>query len=76
MYQIPENLKPTIRKLQATLTKIDQKIPCFFNITQFQNMGLVKSRKIYCINTAGNKEVFKHEYYLTDKARQILNVMI
>ena len=33
-------IKKTIRKIQATLISIDNQTPVFFNIAQYQKMGL------------------------------------
>ena len=56
----------TILKLQATLTKIKTKKPCFFNVVQFLNLGLVKEHG----RTIDNKT----NWVLTEKANAILNV--
>lgn len=60
--------KTTILRLQATLTKIDNKQPCFFNLVQFLNMGLIKEHG----KTFDNKT----NWVLTEKARQILNIQL
>lgn len=51
------------RKLQATLTMIEMKTPCFFNVAQFMQMGLVREHGEY-------------NWVLTEKAKQFLNVQI
>ena len=76
MKTIPENLKPTIKEMQRVLQSIQNGKPVFFNITQYTNAGLVKSKKLYTINSAGNKEWYKTKWHLTDKGKQFLNVFI
>ena len=61
-------IKKTIYKIQATLTAINMKQPVFFNIAQYQNMGLVKKHG----KTIDNKT----NWILTEKAKQYLNVQI
>jgi len=68
--------KIQIRKLQATLTKIDNKEHVFFNIVAFENMGLVASKKVTGIDSVGNKVETGHTYHLTTKGRMILNTVI
>jgi hypothetical protein len=57
-----------ILKLQATLTKIDCKIPVFFNITLFTKMGLVKEH--------GKTHDNKTNWVLTEKGKMYLNVQL
>ena len=68
--------KTTIKKLQSVLFKIDSKIPVFFNITQYQKMGVVKGINQYYKNSAGNKERLKTNWHLTQKGKQILNTIV
>lgn len=68
--------KKTIREMQQILTKIDNKIPVFFNITQYTNMGLVRSQKKWGINAVGNKIEIGMNYFLTEKARKYLGVIL
>lgn len=56
------------RKLQATLFAIDKKIPVFFNITQYQELGLVKEK--------GKRADGKTNWVLTPKAKKFLTVYI
>lgn len=60
--------KEAIIKLQATLLKIKLKQNCFFNITQFKNLGLVIAHGKTLSNTTN--------WVLTEKANRILNVHI
>lgn len=71
-----EKTKETIRKLQATLIKIDSGIPVFFNIVQYQNMGLVYSTNKHGKDSAGNDITLKTVWHLTDKAKQYIKVAI
>ena len=74
--EIPKELSPTIKTIQKTLFRIQNKERFFFNITQYQEMGLVYGKNEYYTNAAGNKERLKTHWYLTDKAKQILNVIV
>lgn len=56
------------RKLQATLTKIATKKPCFFNVALFLSMGLVREHG----KTTDNKT----NWVLTEKGKQLLSVQI
>jgi hypothetical protein len=71
-----EQTKETIRKLQATLIKIDSGIPVFFNIVQYQNMGLVYSTKKHGKNAVGNDVEIKTVWHLTEKAKRYINVIV
>jgi len=70
-----EQDKQNIRKLQATLLKIDQKIPVFFNITDFQKRGLVKGKGEYTTHM-GKRTKIKTTWHLTAKGKVFLNVVI
>ena len=60
--------RQTARKLQATLTKIANKEPVFFNVALFKSKGLVKEHG----KTIDNKT----NWVLTNKANQILNIQL
>ena len=68
--------KVYIRKIIATLTKIDNHEPVFFNIAQYERLGLITIRKKWGINNVGNKVQRGQTYHLTDKARKYLNVIV
>ena len=74
--EITHNDRKTIKKIQSILFKIDNKMPIFFNITQFQNMGLVKGRNQYYIDAAGNKQRLKTNWFLTEKGKRTLNAVL
>jgi hypothetical protein len=57
-----------LRELQATLTKIDQKIPCFFNITVFKDLGLVKEHGKNLKNATN--------WILSDKGKDLLKIQL
>lgn len=57
-----------ILKLQATLTKIECKLPVFFNIALFIKLGLVKEQG----KTIDNKT----NWVLTEKAKKYLSVQL
>lgn len=58
----------TIRKTQATLVKIAEKQPVFFNITQFKKLGLVREFGKTINNTTN--------WILTQKAKDILKIQL
>jgi hypothetical protein len=60
--------KQAIIKMQATLAKIANKQPVFFNIAQYTLMGLVKEH--------GTRNDGTSNWILTAKANAILNVVI
>lgn len=66
----------TIRTIQATLIKIDSGVPVFFNITQYENMGLVYSTQKHGNDVYGNKTVIGHKWHLTEKAKQYIKVAV
>lgn len=60
--------KDTILKLQATLTKIANKQPVFFNITLYKKWGLVREHGLRNDNTPN--------WVLTEKAKRFLTVQL
>lgn len=68
--------KEIIRKLQATLIKIDSGVSVFFNIVQYQNLGLVYSTDKWGKDAVGNDVVIGTRWHLTDKAKQYIKVAI
>lgn len=58
----------TIRKLQATLAKINTNQPVFFNLANFLNMDLVKQHGKNANNT--------DRWILTEKGKEILKVTV
>jgi hypothetical protein len=68
--------KEIIRKLQATLIKIDSGVSVFFNIVQYQNLGLVYSTDKWGKDAVGNDVVIGTRWHLTDKAKQYIKVVI
>ena len=72
-----EEEKQIIRKLQSDLIRIDNKERFFFNITNFEKMGLIKQKEVYSTrNARGNKERIRTDYYLTAKARNYINIIV
>lgn len=69
-------IKKTIRKLQATLIQIDQGVKVFFNIAQFEKMGLTLSTKIWGHDSTGNKVVVGNKHLLTPKGKKYIEVMV
>jgi len=76
MDDMNEETKKTIREIQAKLIKIDSGIPVFFNIVQFQKMGLVYGTDKHGKDSCGNEIVIKTIWHLTDKAKQYIRVAI
>ena len=66
----------TIRKIQSILISIENGTPKFFNVAQYEKLGLVISRKIYGIDAVGNKVENGHTFHLTEKAKSYLNIVI
>ena len=65
-----------IRKIIDTLIRIDKGDRFFYNVTMYENLGLIKSRKVYGIHSSGNKVVIRHTQHLTAKAKQFITVVI
>ena len=63
-----EKEKAAARRLQATLLSVQEKRPVFFNITQFESLGLVRAHGKTLDNTTN--------WVLTEKAKSFLNVTI
>lgn len=68
--------KSAIKKIQSVLFKIDTKQKVFFNIVQYQKMGLVRGRNKHYKDSSGNKQWLTTNWFLTDKGKQILNTML
>ena len=68
--------KIKIREIIATLQRIDNGEKFFFNVAQYEKLGLITARKKYGINAVGNKVEIGHTFHLTDKSRRYLNVII
>jgi hypothetical protein len=65
-----------IRKLQATLIKIENQIPVFFNIANYMSLGLVYATDKHGKDSAGNDVVIGTRWHLTDKAKQYIKVAV
>jgi hypothetical protein len=65
-----------IRKLQATLIKIENQVPVFFNISNYQDLGLVYSSCKWGKDAVGNDVVIGTRWHLTDKAKQYIKVAV
>ena len=68
--------KSIVTKIQANLLRISNGERFFFNIKQYENLGLIKARKNYCNDCHGNKVVKDHSYFLTDKGKRILSIQL
>lgn len=68
--------KRQILKIQDVLSSIDNGNPKFFNTTQYERLGFVKTRKKFGINAIGNKVQIGHSFNLTAKGRKYLNFII
>ena len=73
---LPIEQQNTIKKLLNTLTLIDMQKPVFFNVAQYEKMGLVISKKKWGTDAVGNKIVIGYTFHLTSKAKQFINVII
>ena len=68
--------RQTISKLQATLTKINDKQPVFFNIVQLRDqLGLVKEHGTIKIFVNGVRQI-RTNWVLTTKGKMILNAPV
>ena len=65
-----------IRKIQAVLTSIQNKVPVFFNLTLYKRYGLVYTTNKKAVNAQGNIINCGTNFLLTKKAKQYLNVVI
>ena len=68
--------KQEIRKIQAVLQSIENGTPKFFNVVQYENLGLVVSKKKWGTNAVGNKVEMGYTFHLTTKAKMYLNVAV
>lgn len=68
MLKYSEKEKAAARRLQAILLSIQEKRPVFFNITQFESLGLVRAHGKTLDNTTN--------WVLTEKGKSFLNVTI
>lgn len=66
----------SVRKLQAVLQSIQNGTPKFFNISQYENLGLVVVKKKWGVDSVGNKAEIGYTYHLTPKAKMFLNVVV
>lgn len=73
---LDEETIKTIRKVQADLIRIENGERFFFNVANYENQGLIKSRDIMGYNSAGNKVKISTEWYLTDKGKRITKFAI
>jgi hypothetical protein len=73
----PENLA-AIRTMQATLLKIKNQEDVFFNVAQYEKLGLVKPRSVATHKKSAytGEPLRKTEWLLTEKAHQFLSVML
>lgn len=65
-----------IRKTQNTLLQISLGHKVFFNITNYEKLGLTTSRKVWGTASNGNKEVIRHTHHLTEKGERVLNTLV
>lgn len=66
----------TIRKLQAVLQKIDRGIPVFFNVAEYERLGLVYSTENHGKDASVNDTVIDYTWHLTEKAKQYITVLV
>lgn len=63
-------------KVQAVLNSIANGKPIFFNVTQYEKMGLIESRKKWTMSSSGKKIHSGYSFHLTYKAKQFLNIQL
>jgi len=68
--------RQTIRKMQSILLSIQNGKPRFFNIVQYENLGLVYSTENHGKDATGNDIIINHKWHLTEKGKQLLTVII
>lgn len=68
--------KQQIRKIQAVLQSIENGTPMFFNVVQYENLGLITSKKEMGVDAVGNKVEMGYTFHLTAKAKMYLNVAV
>lgn len=66
----------SIKEAQRVLLSISLGKPVFFNITQYQNMGLVRGQDVYGVDATGNRERVRTDWFLTTKGKMILDQVI
>jgi len=71
-----ETEKQQIRKIIRVLQDIDNGVKVFFNITVYERLGLVTSRKKWGVNPAGKKVLIGHSFHLTEKSKRYLKVVL
>lgn len=68
--------KQKIRKVIAVLQKIDNGVNVFFNITQYEKLGLITTKKKWGFDAVGNKVVIGHTFHLTEIAKKYINIIL
>jgi len=68
--------KQQIRKIQSVLQSIENGNPKFFNVAEYERLGLVVSKKKWGVDAVGNKVEKGYTFHLTTKAKVYLNVAI
>ena len=66
----------TLKKMQRDLLRIANKEHFFFNITKYKNLELIYEKSKYVIDSCGNSVRIGADYYLTEKGKQIVSVII
>lgn len=66
----------SIKEVQRVLLSISLGKPVFFNITQYQSMGLVHGKDVYANDAVGNRQRIRTDWYLTEKGKMILNTVV
>jgi len=69
-------LRKKIKEVQNILLKIDNGQDVFFNISQYEQLGLVKRRRTWGLDPWGNRACLSVKFYLTNKAKRYLNLVI
>ena len=66
--------KNIIKELQSVLQSIEDGNPKFFNVSNFEKLGLITSKKKYGFDSVGNKIELGYDFFLTKKAKRYLNI--
>lgn len=65
-----------IRAIQSILQSIDKGVNVFFNVANYEKLGLITTKKKYTVNSAGNKVVIGFSFHLTEKSKRYLNIVL
>ena len=70
------NQLSNIRKLQGDLLQISETGRAAINVTQYENLGLVRTINKHCKDASGNDQTRFDRLVLTKKGKQILGTVL